>query len=152
MDGRRPACRSPQGCSSPRESRLVSLGRPSWSLGGLNGLGWRRLGMTILALAAASQAVVQTLLPAAARAQQELPLECRLGDGAWRACTMTIARAGEHWWLQVGSRRLEFRSDGRGAITLSSGAGPGRAVVPAWQPDRALCWDGVCARGEFPLD
>lgn len=148
MDARRSAPRSPQGCSSPGGSRPVGLRRQKWSRLGGNGLGWRRLGLQGLALAAAAQA----LLAAPARAQQELPLECRLGDGAWRACTMTIARAGEHWWLQVGSRRLEFRSDGRGAITLSSGAGPGRSVVPAWQPDRALCWDGVCARGEFPLD
>jgi hypothetical protein len=148
MDARRPTSRSHQGCSSPRGSRPVGLRRRGWSGLGRDGLGWRRLGLQTLALAAA----VQTLLAAPARAQQELPMECRLGDGTWRACTMTIARAGEHWWLQVGSRRLEFRSDGRGAITLSSGAGPGRAVVPAWQPDRALCWDGVCARGEFPLD
>ena len=152
MDGRRPACRPHQDGSSRWDSRALCPGRQASGRPGLNGLGWRRLGLQILAFAAASQAVAHTLLPAPARAQQELPLECRLGDGAWRACTMTIARTGEHWWLQVGSRRLEFRSDGRGAITLSSGAGPGRSVVPAWQPDRALCWDGVCARGEFPLD
>ncbi|WP_411871615.1 hypothetical protein [Vulcanococcus limneticus] len=145
MDARRPATRLHQGCSSPRGSRPTSLHRLGSSSAGLR---WRRLGLQALALAAAAQ----TLLPSPATAQQQLPLECRLGDGAWRACTMTIARAGEHWWLQVGSRRLEFRSDGQGSITLSTGAGPGRSVMPAWQPDRALCWDGVCARGEFPLD
>jgi hypothetical protein len=81
-----------------------------------------------------------------------VPLECRLGQGAWQPCTMTIEQVGEHWWLQVGQQRLEFRSDGRGALTLKGSHGAPRDVVPVWGSDQALCWDGVCAKGSFPLD
>jgi hypothetical protein len=91
---------------------------------------------------------------AAADAQSALnvPLECRIGDGPWSPCTMTIQRIGEHWWLQVGAQRLEFHSDGRGSISLRHGAGSQRAVQPVWREPRALCWDGICAKGDLPLD
>lgn len=65
---------------------------------------------------------------------------------------MTIVRMGEHWWLQVGRARLEFRSDGRGRVTLHKPVGGSLAVQPVWGEDQALCWDGVCARGDMPLD
>jgi hypothetical protein len=65
---------------------------------------------------------------------------------------MTIQAIGEHWWLQVGQQRLEFRSDGRGGVRLRDQGGLERAVQPVWAADRALCWDGVCAKGELPLD
>jgi hypothetical protein len=93
-------------------------------------------------------------LGAAAGAQAALtvPLECRIGDGQWTACTMTVQRFGEHWWLQVGGQRLEFRSDGRGSTTVSDGAGTKRAVQPVWREPHALCWDGICAKGDLPLD
>ena len=83
---------------------------------------------------------------------QTIPLECRLGDGAWQPCTMTVVQLGEHWWLQVGRQRLEFRSDGRGSVSLRNGSGQARAVMPVWGADQALCWDGVCAKGNLPLD
>ena len=83
---------------------------------------------------------------------QTIPLECRLGEGAWQPCTMTVVQLGEHWWLQVGSQRLEFRSDGRGSVSLRSGESQPRAVQPVWDQDQALCWDGVCAKGNLPLD
>ena len=65
---------------------------------------------------------------------------------------MTILSLGENWWLQVGAERLEFRSDGRGTIQLHRGAAASRTVRPVWAADQALCWDGVCAKGELPLD
>jgi len=65
---------------------------------------------------------------------------------------MTIVQFGEHWWLQVGRERLEFRSDGRGSLSLRGSKGPLRAVQPVWGSDQALCWDGVCAKGDLPLD
>jgi hypothetical protein len=64
---------------------------------------------------------------------------------------MTVLRLGEHWWLQVGRERLEFLSDGRGGVSLRSG-GRTRAVLPVWAEDRALCWNGICAKGDLPLD
>jgi hypothetical protein len=89
---------------------------------------------------------------AGAQAGLTVPLDCRIGDGQWTPCTMTVQRIGELWWLQVGPQRFEFRSDGRGSTTLGDGAGTIRAVQPVWQGPRALCWDGICAKGELPLD
>jgi hypothetical protein len=85
-------------------------------------------------------------------AAQTIQLHCRLAQGAWQPCTMTVERIGEHWWLQVGEERLEFRSDGRGAVSLLDRTGIARSVQPVWAADQALCWDGICARGELPLD
>ena len=89
---------------------------------------------------------------AGAQAALTVPLECRIGTAGWTPCTMTIQRFGEHWWLQVGPQRLEFRSDGRGSITVSDGAGGRRPVQPVWREPRSLCWDGICAKGDLPLD
>jgi hypothetical protein len=91
------------------------------------------------------------LLPVRAEAVQ-VPLRCRIQGGSWQPCRMTIERIGEHWWLEVGNERLEFRSDGRGQVTLNDGKGQARQVVPAWSEEQALCWDGVCSLGSFPLD
>ena len=90
--------------------------------------------------------------PALADTTLRVPLECRLGMGTWSPCTMTIQRFGEHWWLQVGQQRLEFRSDGRGSITVTENGGPSRSVLPVWSDQQALCWDGICAKGDLPLD
>jgi hypothetical protein len=90
--------------------------------------------------------------PTGSSAGQSIPLECRLAAGAWQPCTMTVLQLGEHWWLQVGNQRLEFRSDGRGSVSLRSGTGVPRSVQPVWSADQALCWDGVCAKGNLPLD
>ena len=87
-----------------------------------------------------------------AQPRLEVPLECQLRGSAWQPCTLTIERLGEHWWLQVQGERLEFRSDGRGRITLIDAAGARQAVQPIWTAQQALCWDGVCAKGDLPLD
>lgn len=86
------------------------------------------------------------------QAPLRLPVQCQLSGGPWQQCTMTIQRAGEHWWLQVGAQQLEFRSDGRGQISLREPSGLTRVVYPRWAEQQALCWDGICAKGEFPLD
>jgi hypothetical protein len=82
----------------------------------------------------------------------KVPLECQLDQGGWQPCTLTIEQLGEHWWLQIGAQRLDFRSDGRGSITLIEGGASPRAVQPMWTAQRALCWDGVCTKGDLPLD
>ena len=100
-------------------------------------------------------ALLAPLVPGAAAGAQAaltVPLECRIGEGGWSPCTMTIQRFGEHWWLQVGTQRLEFRSDGRGSITVSGGNGVRRSVQPVWREPGSLCWDGICAKGDLPLD
>lgn len=91
-------------------------------------------------------------LPPVGAQPMRVPLECRLAAGPWQACTMTIEQLGAHWWLDVGQERFEFRSDGRGSVSLRAGGGSTRAVMPAWNQEQALCWDGVCARGDIPLD
>ena len=88
----------------------------------------------------------------AAMDQHALPLQCRRALGPWRACRLTIESLGRHWWLQVGRERWVLRADGRGGLTLATGKGPARPVQPLWQPDRSLCWDGHCIKGNFPLD
>ena len=91
---------------------------------------------------------------AAARAQtpQSIPVECQLDQGNWQPCRLTIDELGEHWWLQIGARRIDFHSDGRGSVTLSDRGGSTRSVQPVWTAQRALCWDGVCTKGDLPLD
>jgi hypothetical protein len=93
-----------------------------------------------------------TMASAGAQSAMSLPLECQLHQGPWQPCTLTIEQMGEHWWLQIGEQRLVFRSNGRGTITMSGPAGVRRTVQPVWTAQRELCWDGVCTKGDFPLD
>lgn len=86
-------------------------------------------------------------------AQQHVPLECRVDTGSWARCTMRVERIGEHWWIQSGGQRIEFRHDGRGAITMRrSQTSAWQTVSANWMADAVLCWDGICARGAIPLD
>ena len=80
-----------------------------------------------------------------------VPLECRLGEGPWQECQMRVEQLGAHWFLLIGGRRIEFRHDGRGTVTMGE-SGSSRPVTSRWGPDRSLCWNGTCARGEIPLD
>lgn len=80
-----------------------------------------------------------------------VPLQCRLGDGPWQDCQMRVEELGAHWFLLIGERRIEFRHDGRGAVTMQE-QGRSREVTSRWREDHSLCWDGTCARGEIPLD
>lgn len=79
-------------------------------------------------------------------------LQCRLGSGPWQPCRMEVEDVGLHWVLRIGPQRIEFRHNGDGAVRMQKGAGPWQPVTATWQPDTSLCWDGVCARGDIPLD
>lgn len=106
-------------------------------------------------LASIAALVLAPLLPLAqarAEANLQVPLECQLNQGSWEPCTLTIEQMGEHWWLQIGAQRLDFHSDGRGSVTLSADGSRPRAVQPIWTAQQALCWDGVCTKGDLPLD
>jgi len=99
------------------------------------------------ATARAAQAKAEAPMP-----HRTISLECRLGHGAWQPCQMEVVAIGQHWFLVMGSRRLEFRHDGRGSVTMH-GAGEGwRPVTSRWEQPQDLCWDGICARGAIPLD
>lgn len=103
-------------------------------------------------------ALVQLLAGQQARAAvptptpQTIALECRLKQGPWQPCRMEVVSIGSHWALVVGAQRWEFRHDGRGSVTMQQGAGSWRPVSSRWEDRNSLCWDGVCARGDIPLD
>ncbi len=102
------------------------------------------LGLASLASAAALN------LPALSQGMS-VPLECRLGSGAWQACRMEISDPGRRWVLVVGQRRHGFSHDGTGHMRMAVD-GRWREVTPRWNSDGSLCWDGLCARGDIPLD
>jgi hypothetical protein len=83
---------------------------------------------------------------------QAIPLECRLGQGPWQACRMEVVAIGSQWALVVGDQRWHFRHDGLGSVTMQHGAAAWRPVRSRWEGQNSLCWDGVCARGDIPLD
>ncbi len=56
-----------------------------------------------------------------------------------------------HWTIEFGPRRIEFRQDGTGMVQMRASA----AWIPVestWIAGPALCWNGVCAQGDIPLD
>jgi hypothetical protein len=81
-----------------------------------------------------------------------ISLECRLADGPWQTCQMQVDQLGAHWYLLVGGERIEFRHDGHGKVTMLRPSGGWRPVNSRWLEDTSLCWDGVCAKGDIPLD
>lgn len=97
----------------------------------------------LLAFASVSAALAQTEVDG---------LQCRLSGGPWQPCRMEVRDVGLHWVLRVGELRIEFRHGGDGAVRMQKGAGPWQPVRATWQPDTSLCWDGVCAKGDIPLD
>jgi hypothetical protein len=91
----------------------------------------------------------------ASRAEPAVPaveLRCRLDGGPWRDCQMRIERMGERWSLVVGQERVWFVHDGRGLVRMQRGEQDWTPVEARWTPDTALCWDGICAKGDIPLD
>ena len=100
------------------------------------------------------------LYPGASLAQS-VPLRCRIGDGAWQGCAMEVDEPGAHWTLVVGKRRIGFRHDGSGTVRMQDPERPpqsgvyGSGWIPvdtSWIAGPALCWNGVCAQGDIPLD
>ena len=84
--------------------------------------------------------------PASAQAREpfSVPLECQLESAGWHPCTMTVERMGEHWWLQVGQRRLDFRHDGQGRVELPRGVrAPARGLAELEQPTDPLLGRGL---------
>jgi hypothetical protein len=79
-------------------------------------------------------------------------LQCRLDGGPWRDCLMRIESLGERWSLVVGTERVWFEHDGRGQVRMQRGRHDWIPVEAHWTADTALCWDGICAMGEIPLD
>ena len=108
----------------------------------------------LLVLLAAVQLVAGQVARAAVPTPtpQAIPLECRLEQGQWQACRMEVVAIGSKWALVVGAQRWEFRHDGRGIVTMKHGEGSWRPVSSRWEERNSLCWDGVCARGDIPLD
>ena len=113
----------------------------------------RRLGSVALLL-------VPLLVPLSFSVQAApvlIQLQCRLAAGPWQPCRMEVEQVGGHWWLLVGKRRIEFRHDGKGTVTMQGLPAHGsssqgwRRVSSRWE-DTSLCWDGICARGPIPLD
>lgn len=109
----------------------------------------------MLSLAALASALMLWSAPPASWAEPQhpaVPLRCRLEGGPWQDCRMTVDRLGERWSLLVGSERLWFEHDGRGSVRMQRGNRDWRAVEAQWSADATLCWDGVCAKGDIPLD
>ena len=93
-----------------------------------------------------------TLLAPALAQVQRVPLRCRLAEGPWRPCVMTVEAVGERWKLRVDNTQLSFRHDGKGVVEMQRPAGIWKVVNARWNEDQALCWDGICAQGDIPLD
>lgn len=109
--------------------------------------------LSLTGLLSLSSLLVLLVAPIGALAQPgSIPLQCRLGNGPWQDCRMQIEQVGLHWWLRIGGRELEFRHDGRGNLSMQQDRGGWRTVESRWEEDSNLCWDGVCAKGEIPLD
>lgn len=74
---------------------------------------------------------------------------------------MEVEQPGSRWTLVMGLRRIGFRHDGSGTVRMQDpelkqliGAGD-RSWIPvqtSWIAGPALCWDGICAQGDIPLD
>jgi hypothetical protein len=90
--------------------------------------------------------------PWASAQGQVAALQCRLAGGPWQPCRMEIEEIGQHWVLRIGQQRIEFRHSGDGAVRMQTGASSWQTVTATWQKDTSLCWDGVCAKGDIPLD
>lgn len=120
---------------------------------GRNGWGWSG-GSLLLAVAAVLLSLGPlTLWPTLVRAEPgRFPVRCRLDAGPWRPCVMTVEAVGERWRLDLNGQRLEFRHDGRGMVEMQRPPDGWRTVSSRWSDDQALCWDGICAQGQFPLD
>ncbi len=128
----------------------------------------------LIALWAAVAALEPLLTPGASLAKPGLaevslgdpvpvavPLRCRVGKGPWQGCAMEVEQPGARWTLVVGGRRIGFRHDGSGTVHMQDPARGSRAgrhdsgwipVETVWIAGPALCWNGVCAQGDIPLD
>jgi hypothetical protein len=114
----------------------------------------RMAALAALALLALNVAGHQAMANGAHGPEQpfSVPLRCQLDGGAWRDCQMVVEQVGSLWQLVLGSERYGFQHDGRGMVRMRQGAGEWTPVQARWSADASLCWNGLCARGQIPLD
>ena len=74
---------------------------------------------------------------------------------AWQPCAMVVEAGGGlisiRWTIVLGPRRIDFRQDGSGMVQMRASAA-WLPVETTWIDGPALCWNGVCAQGDIPLD
>jgi hypothetical protein len=102
-------------------------------------------GLALLSLAMPASAMAQSLA-------DPLPLRCQVQGGPWLNCQMRVQSLGERWTLVVGQEEFAFQHDGKGSIRMRTARTNWVPVQPRWREETTLCWDGVCAQGEIPLD
>jgi hypothetical protein len=107
--------------------------------------------LLLVVLGLASLAIRADISPPARAQGPPVSLECRVAGGPWKVCRMEISDPGRKWVLVVGQRRYRFEHDGTGHMRMAAD-GRWTDVTPRWDRDGSLCWDGLCARGEIPLD
>ncbi len=118
---------------------LLSRARSGWHLHG------QALGLPLATLIA--------ITPVAIRAGPEsIPLRCRMDGGPWQDCRMRVDQPGTLWSLKMRDDLIMFRHDGSGQIKMQRPRANWVNVEARWTADAALCWDGICAKGEIPLD
>lgn len=83
---------------------------------------------------------------------EPVELQCRLGDGPWQNCQMRVVALGLSWRLLVNGEQIGFQHDGKGNVQMQRARGSWEPVQAKWNAEAALCWNGVCARGDLPLD
>jgi hypothetical protein len=110
----------------------------------------RVAGAALLALVPA--ALVGQAWSVGAAAQVSAELECQQERSPWRSCRMLVDHTGMAWELQLDHDAVHFRHGGDGAVMMRRGHAPWRPVTSHWRSDASLCWNGLCARGQIPLD
>ena len=93
-----------------------------------------------------------SVAPGRAQPQRSVPLSCRIAPGPWLDCLMMVERVGERWNLIVGKELIGFRHDGFGQVEMQRAQTSWKRVEATWSQDKSLCWNGICARGDMPLD
>jgi hypothetical protein len=83
---------------------------------------------------------------------EPVELQCRLGDGPWQNCQMRVVALGLSWQLLLDGEQIGFQHDGKGNVRMQRAKGSWEPVQANWNAEAALCWNGVCARGDLPLD
>ncbi|SBO42310.1 hypothetical protein [Cyanobium sp. NIES-981] len=121
---------------------------------------WRLLLLVALQVAVLpiGSATAQDMAAAAATPLAEpIQLRCRDRNGPWADCHLQVEEIGRRWRLLLDGQSIEFRHDGRGSVTMQrhrtgEPATTWVPVEPRWSEEQALCWDGICAQGDLPLD
>jgi hypothetical protein len=122
------------------------------------GYGWLALGLlwpvllAVPATALAQPPAAQSTAKLGQHGAEPARLRCRVEQGPWRDCHLVVEQIGSAWSLQVGPERFAFTHDGRGQVRMQRGQTDWVTVQARWGQDASLCWDGICAIGDLPLD